>query len=95
MIGSLTTRYDQQLEKIAVRGDQIRDATSTLGADPDSLAEGVDPNMEAEMEQMMGGEGVTSVDRDKVFKEKFGIVAKLAGGKEKPVSAPAVVAEQP
>jgi hypothetical protein len=95
MIGSLTSRYDQQLEKIAVRGDQIGDATRSLGADPDALAEGVDPSMEAEMEQMMGGEGVTSVDRDKAFKEKFGIVGKLAGGKEKPVSAPAAVVDQP
>jgi hypothetical protein len=89
MIGSLTTRYDQQLEKISVRGDQISDATLALGADPEALAEGVDPNMEAEMEQMMGGEGTTSVDRDKAFKEKFGVVGKLVGNKSKPDTAPA------
>ena len=82
MIGSLTEQYDEKLEKIAVRGDQISDATRALGVDPDSLPDDVDPHMQAEMQQMMGGEGVTNVDRDRAFQQKFGIVGKLAGNRK-------------
>jgi hypothetical protein len=82
MIGSLTEKYDEKLEKIAVRGDQISDATRALGVDPDSLPEDVDPHMQAEMQQMMGGEGVTNVDRDRAFQQKFGVVGKLVGNRK-------------
>jgi hypothetical protein len=89
MIGSLTEKYDEKLEKIAVRGDQISDATRALGVDPDSLPDDVDPHMQAEMQQMMGGEGVTNVDRDKAFKQKFGIVGKLVGNQKTKEEKPA------
>ena len=34
MVGSITKKYDEQLEKIAVRGDQIAEATRAMGVDP-------------------------------------------------------------
>jgi hypothetical protein len=89
MIGSLTEKYDEKLDQIAVRGDQINDATRALGVDPNSLPDDVDPHMQAEMLQMMGGEGVTNVDRDQAFKQKFGIVGKLAGGRKDGAEKPA------
>jgi hypothetical protein len=92
MIGSLTEKYDEKLEKIAVRGDQIGDATRALGVDPDSLPDDVDPHMQAEMQQMMGGEGVTNVDRDQAFQQKFGIVGKLVGNR-KPEAAKSAAPE--
>jgi hypothetical protein len=82
MIGSLTEKYDEKLDQIAVRGDQIGDATRALGVDPDSLPDDVDPHMQAEMQQMMGGEGVTNVERDQAFKQRFGVVGKLVGGRK-------------
>lgn len=91
MIGSLTEKYDEKLEQIAVRGDQIGEATRALGVDPASLPDDVDPHMQAEMEQMMGGEGVTNVERDQAFKQKFGVVGKLVGSRkagEAPPAAP-------
>lgn len=86
MMGSMVSQYDESLEEIGTHGGRIDDATRALGIDPASVGEGDDPNMEAEMAQMMGGEDVpTTASRNRVLKEKFGFVEKLADkGTESP-----------
>ena len=79
MIGSITKKYDEQLEKIAVHGDQINEATRAMGVDPASVSPEGNAEIEAEMAKMMGEEGPTTGERDRAIKEKFGIIGKLAG----------------
>jgi hypothetical protein len=79
MIGSITKKYDEQLEKIAVHGDQINEATRAMGIDPASASPEGNAEIEAEMAKMMGEEGPTTGERDRAIKEKFGIIGKLAG----------------
>jgi len=74
--------FDQQLEKIAVRNDQIGDATKALGVDPNSVPEGNGEEIETAMKDMMGGEGRTVTERNKDVQDKLGIVGKLLGGKK-------------
>ncbi len=89
MLGSITTKYDEQLEKVAVQGDRIDEATRAMGIDPATASEGEDVHMEAEMEEMMGGEGQTTAERDKALEKKFGVVGKLLGKKSDTVSTQA------
>lgn len=84
MVGSLTKKYDEQLEKIAVRGDQIEEATRAMGVDPASVSPDGNAELDAEMAKMMGEDGVTTGQRDKALQDKFGIVGKLVGNKPKP-----------
>ncbi len=86
MVGSITKKYDEQLEKIAVRGDQIADATRAMGIDPDSVSPDGNAELDAEMAKMMGEEGPTTGQRDKALQEKFGFVGKLAADKAKPAT---------
>ena len=74
--------FDQQLEKIAVRNDQIGDATKALGVDPNSVPEGNGEEIESAMKDMMGGEGRTVTERNKDVQDKLGVVGKLLGGKK-------------
>lgn len=90
MLGSITQKYDKQLEKVAVQGDRIDEATRALGVDPATAAEGEDVHMQGEMEQMMGGEGQTTAERDQALQKKFGVVENLLGKKSEPVSTGAV-----
>jgi hypothetical protein len=87
MLGSITKKYDEQLEKIAVRGDQIADATRAMGVDPDSVSPGSNAELDAEMAKMMGEDGPTTGQRDKALQDKFGFIGKLAGDKAKPAAA--------
>lgn len=87
MVGSITKKYDEQLEKISVRGDQIADATRAMGVDPDSVSPGSNAELDAEMAKMMGEDGPSTGQRDKALQEKFGFVGKLAGDKAKPAAA--------
>ena len=87
MIGSITKKYDEQLEKVAVHGEHINEATRAMGIDPASVSPEGNAEIEAEMAKMMGDEGPTTAERDLALKEKFGIVGKLAGGKGKPAAA--------
>lgn len=86
MVGSITKKYDEQLEKIAVRGDQIADATRAMGVDPDSVSPEANAELDAEMAKMMGEDGPTTGQRDKALQEKFGFVGKLVGNKAKAAS---------
>lgn len=86
MVGSITKKYDEQLEKISVRGDQIADATRAMGIDPDSVSPEDNAELDAEMAKMMGEDGPTTGQRDKALQEKFGFIGKLAGEKQKAAS---------
>jgi hypothetical protein len=86
LVGSITKKYDEQLDQIAVRGDQIADATRAMGVDTDSVSAEGNAGLDAEMAQMMGEDGPTTGQRDQALQEKFGFVGKLAGDKAKPVA---------
>ena len=86
MVGSITQKYDEQLEKVAVRGEQIADATRAMGVDPDSVSPDANAELDAEMAKMMGEDGPTTGQRDQALQDKFGFVGKLAGDKAKAAS---------
>lgn len=86
LVGSITKKYDEQLDQIAVRGDQIADATRAMGVDTDSVSAEDNAGLDAEMARMMGEDGPTTGQRDQALQEKFGFVGKLAGEKAKPVA---------
>ncbi|WP_193214629.1 hypothetical protein [Luteolibacter marinus] len=92
MIGSITSQYDESLEKISVHGKRIDDATASLGIDPTSVSKEDNLSMDDEMGKMMGEGAVTTGDRDKLLQQKFGFVEKLmgkrAGGDEAPAMNP-------
>ena len=48
--------FDEALKEVAVRGDHINAATEMLGVDPNSVSEGDDLGMTAELREMMGDE---------------------------------------
>ena len=87
MVGSITTKYDEQLDKIAVHGEHIDEATRAMGIDPSTVSPDQNAEIDAEMAKMMGEEGPTTGERDRALKEKFGVIGKLAGGKGKPAAA--------
>ena len=69
--------YDKALDKVAVRRDQVRDATKALGLTEEQIAiieaEADDATtFDAAMKEMMGGEGTTIADRNKAFQKKYG-----------------------
>jgi len=78
-LGSVMDSFDDQLEQVAVRGEQIDSATELLGVDPNSVGEGDDLNMEAEMRELMGDDAVTVTDRSRALQNTFGIVQTAAG----------------
>ncbi|WP_338289147.1 hypothetical protein [Luteolibacter sp. LG18] len=77
-IGTITKQYDKQLEKIAVHGDQITDATKAMGIDPSKVDNTKDPGMEEEMRQLSGEGARSTGDRNRDLQSKFGMVQKLA-----------------
>ena len=78
-LGSVMESFDEQLEQVAVRGEQIDNATELLGVDPNSVGEGDDLNMESEMRELMGDDAVTVTDRSRTLQSTFGIVQTAAG----------------
>lgn len=87
MIGSLTKKYDEQLDKVAVHGEHIDEATRAMGIDPASVSPDQNSEIDAEMAKMIGEKGPTTGERDRALKEKFGVVGKLAGRGGKPAAA--------
>lgn len=55
-LGSTTDNYDEALNKIAVRGDQIDKASRAIGVDPDKVAADDDPGMTREIAELAGKE---------------------------------------
>jgi|GEM_PF-2308187 len=72
--------YDESLDKIATRGEQVRVATVALGADPDAVDPEGDAALAAAMKEMSGGE-TTSLERNALLREKVGGVAELLRSK--------------
>ena len=85
-IGAMVAKYQKALDKIATRAQDIDAATESMGVT--SNQEGMkDVYLDAEMKEMMGGEGKTVGERNRILQEKFadvktkglkGAVAKTA-----------------
>jgi hypothetical protein len=78
-IGTMTTQYDESLDKIGAHGKHIEDATQAMGGDPAAVGEGGNAVFDEEMGKMMGDDGRTTGDRDRELQSKLGVVKKLMG----------------
>ncbi|MCW1886748.1 hypothetical protein OKA04_18560 [Luteolibacter flavescens] len=85
--------FDKQLEKIAVHGNHIEDATRAMGVDPDSVPEGAGEEIDGAMKEMMGGQKTTS-ERNLEMQQKLGIVGQLFGDKKDKAGKEADTAEK-
>lgn len=70
-VNSMVAKYQAALDRISVRGQQIDHATTAMGVKPGAGDE-VDPHMDAEMKEMMGGEGTTVGQRNSALQKSFG-----------------------
>jgi hypothetical protein len=70
-VTSMVAKYQASLDKVAVRSKQIDQATEAMGVSSNEADE-KDPNMEAEMLAMMGGEGKTTGQRNQMLQKSFG-----------------------
>lgn len=70
-VKSMVAKYQAALDKVAVRSNQIDQATASMGVSANQ-DDAKDPNMDAEMLAMMGGEGKTTGQRNQLVQEKFG-----------------------
>jgi hypothetical protein len=78
-IKALVASYKLSLDRIATRSNQIDGASMAMGIDP-AKCQNEDPCMEAEMKQMMGGDGGPTVgSRNKRLMENFGHMAGKNG----------------
>jgi len=98
-IQGMVAKYQQALDKVAVRGKQIDAATIAMGVDPTSVDEHADPGFDKEMRAMMGEEGgKTTAQRDKILRQKFKSVQEsgsLMPGKNKEEKQKAPEVEEP
>jgi chemotaxis protein histidine kinase CheA len=79
-IKAIIAKYQKSLDKIAVRGKHIDDATSMLGIDPADAIANEDPYFDKEMQEMAGQDGGPTVaQRNKRLQDKFGDVQKGKG----------------
>jgi len=71
-IKGMVAKYQKALDKIAVRGKQIDNATVSMGVDPASAAGMADQGFDKEMREMMGENGgPTTASRNAKLQEKF------------------------
>lgn len=80
-VKSIVAKFQASLDKVAVRGKQIEAATAAMGVTANAADE-EDPFFEAEMKDMMGGEGRTVGQRNRQLKDAFSKRAEEAGGIE-------------
>ena len=93
-IAGIVGKYKKALEKVKVRSEQIDSATASMGIDPTKV-DSKDPYFEEEMKQMMGGEGKTTGERNRLLKEKFGSMEKTGKlGIPAPASAASIPTPQ-
>lgn len=79
-IKSMVAKYQEYINKIGVRNQQIDQASSVMGVDL-AKVDRSDDTMDAEMKQMMGKEGGKTLgDRNKAMHAAFGDRVKDAGG---------------
>jgi hypothetical protein len=86
-VGAIVASYKKALAKIGTRATDIDVATESMGVSSDQTGM-KDVDMDEEMKQLMGGEGKTVGERNRLLKEKFGYLEKT-GGKLTPPPAPA------
>lgn len=77
MMGSMVSQYDASLEQIGSHGDRIGVATRDLGVDPATVDKDEDDGTELTL--VPEEEGLSAASRNRVMREKFGVVEKLAG----------------
>ena len=77
-VKAIVAKYDAALKRISERGRQIDSATTAMGVVNKDIGN-EDPYFDAEMKQMMGGEGKTSGDRAKRMQQAFGKVQQEHG----------------
>jgi uncharacterized protein YggU (UPF0235/DUF167 family) len=84
-VAAMVAKYQVALDKIATRSNQINQATEAMGgsADQDGMK---DVNMDAEMHAMMGGEGKTTGERNKMLQNALGKKFKAPASAIKPTS---------
>ncbi|GAA5126882.1 hypothetical protein JIN84_09505 [Luteolibacter yonseiensis] len=71
-VSSMVAKYRQALDRVAVRSQQIDQATAAMGV-KGGAGDEKDPYMEEEMRAMMGGEkGKTVGQRNKMLQDNFG-----------------------
>jgi hypothetical protein len=77
-VKSLVASYQKSLDRIAARGQQVEQATAAMGVKK-SAKDDEDAFMDAEMKQMMGGEGKTVGQRNRALQRNFSHMQKKAG----------------
>jgi hypothetical protein len=77
-IKGIVAAYKKSLAKIATRASDINVATESMGVSSDQNGM-TDVDMNAEMKEMMGSEGKTVGERNRMLKEKFGYLEKTDG----------------
>lgn len=69
-IQAMVAKYEAALERVKVRGEQLDQATTSMGVK--ITGDEKDQYFDAEMKEMMGGEGKTSGDRAAMLQKNFG-----------------------
>lgn len=82
-VGKIMETYDEALDKVAVRQDQINDASVSLGQDP-TKDDAESRERLARQMKTVTGDARTTMDRDKDMQKKFG---KLAEAKRAEIEA--------
>jgi len=77
-VKSMVAKYQEALKRVSARGQQIDQATLAMGVKSNGEDE-KDPYFDAEMKQMMGGEGKTTGDRAGKMQKAFGDMQKEHG----------------
>ena len=77
-VGAIVASYKKALAKIGTRATDIDGATESMGVSSDQTGM-KDVDMDAEMKQLMGGEGKTVGERNRLLREKFGYLEKTGG----------------
>ena len=77
-VKGLVAKYQDALDRISARSQQIDQATAAMGIKP-SEGDEEDPYFEAEMKEMMGGEGKTVGQRNKALQDNFSHMEKKDG----------------
>lgn len=78
-VKAIVAKYQAALDRIGARSRQMDQATAAMGVDP-AVGNYEDPNFNAEMKEMMGGEGKTVGERNQALEKSFGDKAKEHGG---------------
>ncbi|MBC7980763.1 MAG: hypothetical protein H7Y36_09400 [Armatimonadetes bacterium] len=76
-IGAILASYQKSVDRVAARSNHINEATEAMGVSSNQ-DDAEDPNFEAEMLAISGGEGKSTAQRDQLLKEKFGKIAEAA-----------------